>query len=231
MVAQLDRHPDAASCACRMLQKDRAHINAAGLMLHADGTAGTIGDGDSDGPPYDREVELFGPSGGAALWRRAALDRLGLFDEDYFAYYEDADLAFRARAAGWRCVYAPDSRVVHLEGRTPSLARFDKVAYRLRNATWFVWTNLPARTLRRGLLRFAWSTGWRPLLKYGPRPWKVEGRSFWKAMAMLHLHPLKLWRKRAWRQRGHTVPPAELERWLGHNPFAVSTHPGGAEGQ
>ncbi|MFN4295101.1 MAG: glycosyltransferase family 2 protein, partial [Thermoflexales bacterium] len=57
--------------------------------------------------------EVFGASGGACLYRRAMLDEVGLFDEDFFAYLEDLDLAWRAQWAGWEAVYAPQARVLH----------------------------------------------------------------------------------------------------------------------
>jgi GT2 family glycosyltransferase len=52
-------------------------------------------------------VEVFGASAGAALYRKAMLHELGGFDGRYFMYLEDVDLAWRARLAGWRAVYAP----------------------------------------------------------------------------------------------------------------------------
>jgi GT2 family glycosyltransferase len=63
---------------------------------------------------------VFGACGAAALYRRAMLDDLALdgeyFDEDFFAYYEDADLAWRAQLRGWRCVYAPGAVATHVRG-------------------------------------------------------------------------------------------------------------------
>jgi len=58
-------------------------------------------------------AEVFGASGGFALYRRAMLDAVGGFDESFFAYLEDADLAWRARMAGWRSVYTPDAHALH----------------------------------------------------------------------------------------------------------------------
>jgi GT2 family glycosyltransferase len=57
--------------------------------------------------------EVFGPSGCFALYRRAMLDELGGFDERFFAYLEDVDVAWRARAAGWRCMYEPRAVAYH----------------------------------------------------------------------------------------------------------------------
>ena len=60
---------------------------------------------------YERIEEVFGASGAAALYRRAMLEDVRVlgeyFDEDFFAYREDADLAWRARLLGWSCLYVP----------------------------------------------------------------------------------------------------------------------------
>lgn len=53
---------------------------------------------------------------GAALYRRAMLVEVGLFDPDFFISYEDADLNWRAQLAGWRARYVPTAVVRHREG-------------------------------------------------------------------------------------------------------------------
>lgn len=58
-------------------------------------------------------VEVFGASGATALYRRSMIDAVGGFDESFFAYLEDADLAWRARMRGWRCLYAPRAVSFH----------------------------------------------------------------------------------------------------------------------
>ncbi|WP_308918147.1 glycosyltransferase [Jannaschia sp. LMIT008] len=55
-------------------------------------------------------------SGAAAMMRADALRDLNGFDPDFFLYYEEVDLMRRARAAGWRCLYVPEARVLHEEG-------------------------------------------------------------------------------------------------------------------
>ena len=55
----------------------------------------------------------LGPTGGAALYDRAAFEAVGGFDERIFLYYEDLDLALRMRAAGARCRLAPEARALH----------------------------------------------------------------------------------------------------------------------
>ncbi len=60
----------------------------------------------------------MGPCGGAAAYRADAFRSLGGFDETFFAYWEDVDLALRFREAGWKCVSAPKARAVHRHSAT-----------------------------------------------------------------------------------------------------------------
>jgi N-acetylglucosaminyl-diphospho-decaprenol L-rhamnosyltransferase len=62
--------------------------------------------------------EPVGPCGGAAAYRTAAFREAGGFDDAFFAYWEDVDLALRLRLAGWRCVRAADARALHKHGQT-----------------------------------------------------------------------------------------------------------------
>ena len=65
---------------------------------------------------------MFGACAGAALYRRAALCEVGGFDERYFAYLEDVDLALRLRMAGWRCAYEPAVALHAGEGSSSELS-------------------------------------------------------------------------------------------------------------
>jgi GT2 family glycosyltransferase len=70
---------------------------------------------DSGAPITDHRprMEVFGASGGACLVRRSVVEAIGLFDEALDSYKEDSDFAYRARAAGYRCLYVPDARILH----------------------------------------------------------------------------------------------------------------------
>ena len=102
------------SVAAQMRFADRRDVlNSAGLELDrlgiaADRLVGTRVDDCGASEPY----EVFGATGGAALFRREMLDQVGGFDESFFAFFEDADLAWRAQAHGWRALYAPRRRRV-----------------------------------------------------------------------------------------------------------------------
>ena len=88
-------------------------LNSAGLELdrlgvsweRLAGAPAALGDGAAR--------DVFGATGCVALYRRAMLDAIGGFDPAFFAYLEDVDVAWRARAAGWRCVYEPAALAHH----------------------------------------------------------------------------------------------------------------------
>jgi len=91
-----------------------------------------------------KECEVFGASGGAALYRRKMLEEIGLFDERFFAYLEDVDLAWRAQIAGWRCQYVPQAVVRHLTSASLGEDSPIKKQLKARNKVWMVIKNAPA---------------------------------------------------------------------------------------
>jgi GT2 family glycosyltransferase len=87
-------------------------------LIYPDGQNRGRGSGQLDQGQFDRVDETLWPDGCAAMYRRAMLDEIGGFDEDFFAYADDAELGLRARLAGWRCLYAPGAVVRHHRGAT-----------------------------------------------------------------------------------------------------------------
>ena len=111
-------------------------IDAAGLKIGANGLGYNIGVGETDAGQHDG-AGVFGPCGGAALYRRTMLDEIGFFDPDFFAYYEDFDLAWRGRLAGWGCAAAPPAVVYHVHSATSGEWSAFKV-YQTHRNKWFV---------------------------------------------------------------------------------------------
>ena len=74
---------------------------------------------------YTKPCRVFSACGGAALYRKAVLDEIGTFDENFFAYYEDVDLSWRANNRGWRNVYCPTARCRHICGATTGAVRYN----------------------------------------------------------------------------------------------------------
>jgi GT2 family glycosyltransferase len=148
LVAALDAYPEAGFAASKMLDfADRGRIDGAGDAFTWEGNAYRIGHGEEDRGQYDAPGWVFGACAGAALYRREMLDRIGLFDEWFFAYYEDADLSFRAQLAGYRCRYIPEAVVYHLGSATSRRIPERALSLQTRNRLAVVVKNYPARFL------------------------------------------------------------------------------------
>jgi GT2 family glycosyltransferase len=93
-------------------------INSAGIELDRLGVASDRKLGEGTDGPEAATCEVFGVSGGAALYRHSALEEVGGFDPTFFAYLEDVDLAWRLRMRGWRSLYAPRAVVLHHHSAT-----------------------------------------------------------------------------------------------------------------
>ncbi len=108
MSSALVADPGTGSVACKLLQLDRPGvIYDAGDVLRRDGACEQRGRFTADDGRFDEPGEVFGACAGAAMYRRIAVRAVGGFDERYFAYLEDVDLALRLRLAGWGCRYEP----------------------------------------------------------------------------------------------------------------------------
>jgi hypothetical protein len=144
LVDVMEKNPGAGACASKMLFADRPSIvNSAGIAVDRAGIAWDRLGGEPDVPGETESEEVFGACAGAALYRRAMLDEVGLFDEDFFAYLEDVDLAWRAQAAGWRALYVPSARVVHHHSGTSVEGSPFKSRLLGRNKVWLVAKNYP----------------------------------------------------------------------------------------
>jgi len=104
-----------------LVYEDPKRIDKAGHLIYPDGQNRGRGSGELDQGQYDRIEEVLWPDGCAAMYRREMLDKIGGFDEDFFAYADDAELGLRARIAGWTCIYIPAAVVRHHRGATLGL--------------------------------------------------------------------------------------------------------------
>lgn len=132
------------ACASRMLFAHQPEvINSAGVALDRAAIAWDWRGGERDDPAACEPEEVFGACAGAALYRRAMLDDIGLLDEDFFAYLEDVDLAWRAQWAGWRTLSVPTARVLHLHSATTREGSPFKNRLLGRNKVWLIAKNYP----------------------------------------------------------------------------------------
>jgi len=105
--------PEVGSLASKMLSLTNPNlIDDAGDTFSWYGSARKRGLGEP-AVNYDQPTEVFSACAGAALYRRAFLDEVGLFDEGFTSYLEDIDVGFRGRLLGYRCLYVPTAEVLH----------------------------------------------------------------------------------------------------------------------
>lgn len=152
-----------------------------GKLLKTDGTIDSTGDYYTswglayprgrelhDKGQYQQQEPVFGASGGASLYKCAMLEEIGLFDEDFFAYYEDVDISFRAQLAGWKILYQPTAVAYHKIGASSGKVKGFTTYQTIKNIPWILTKNVPLRLIPVILPRFLlayWSIAFSSLSK------------------------------------------------------------------
>jgi GT2 family glycosyltransferase len=148
--ACLERHPAAAAATSKLLLADEpGRLDGAGDGLTRSFLPYVRGHGEPDDGRFADEVEVFGASGAAALWRASVLRELGGFDERFFAYYEDVELSFRARLRGYEIWYAPRSVVRHTRGGTAGQHVDFALFHPVKNRWFMIVKDTPTGTMAR----------------------------------------------------------------------------------
>lgn len=144
MLGAIRRHKKAFSCAAKMIQfHDRDRLDDAGNYYCALGWAYARGKG-KEIHSYDKEEKIFSACAGAAIYRKSILEKIGLFDEEHFAYLEDLDIGYRARIFGYENWYAPKAVVYHVgSGTSGSRYNHFKTRYSSRNNVYLIYKNMP----------------------------------------------------------------------------------------
>ena len=108
------------------------------------GWAYAFGKGKSAGNFRTKKCNIFSACGGASIYRKAVMEKIGLFDEAHFAYLEDIDIGYRARIEGYRNIYEPEAVCLHA-GSGFSGSRYNDFKIRLsaRNSIYIVYKNMP----------------------------------------------------------------------------------------
>lgn len=180
-------HHLAASQAARVLRRGRHHlvvrddehgtvrINSTGNIIDRSGNGA---DRDWLAPADVRaRPEVFGFCGGAAMLRRSALDEVGLFDERLFMYYEDTELSWRLRKAGWRVRYAERAVVEHEHAASSGTSSERFLRWNARNRLLVAWRHGGFRMGMSALVR----TKIRLFRVVAQRRWS-EARAIWNAL-------------------------------------------------
>ena len=133
------------SCQAKMLSMaDPSVMDDAGDYYCALGWAFARGKG-KPADRYEKPVSLFFSCAGAAIYSVKILREIGKFDENHFCYLEDTDVGWRARISGYRNVFAPTAKVLHIgSATTGSLYNDFKVRNSSRNSIYLIYKNMPA---------------------------------------------------------------------------------------
>jgi len=150
LIQPMRDNPNVGLCASKLLVAGTDMINSAGDGITTAGVGYNRGSG-KNRRWYEHQEPVFGPCGGAGLYRRTMLEDIGFLDEEFFLNDEDTDLNFRAQLAGWRCCYVPTAVVDHKINGTIGRLSDLHVYYHVRNLECLWVKNMPLGLM----LRFA----------------------------------------------------------------------------
>ena len=200
--------PDAAEERTRVL--DSTGIEFLRNLRHLD-----RGAEQPDHGQFDKLEYVFGATGAAALYRKRMVEEVSIegefFDESFFSFREDADLAWRAQLLGWRCLYIPAAVGWHQRRVTPE--RREQLPHEIN------WHSVKNRFLMRAK-NAGWGVSWRTWFPVFARDALIVGYAAlrdWRMFSALW-YPLAHWRevrqKRTWIQSRRKVSDAEIVHWF-----------------
>ena len=131
------QNPEAGMFASKIyFAGERNRFDSTGLLVYPDGMCRSRGWLEKDNGQYEKEEEVLAPNGAAAVYRKKMLEDTGFFDERYFAYLEDLDIALRGWIMGYSCKYVPSAIVYHVKSSSYGIHSKEKAFYAERNRLW-----------------------------------------------------------------------------------------------
>ncbi len=207
LVAAAEGDPRVGMVAAKVLQHEAPGvIDTVGHLFYPDGLNRGRGRLEQDRGQYDGERDALFPSGAAALYRRSMLEEIGLFDESFFLYGDDAELGLRGRLAGWRCAFTPRAVAHHRYSASAGAYSSLKAYHVERNRIWLSLKLLPwswiATSPAYTALRLAFQA-------YGASTGRGAAAKLSAQRSFIHLVALTL---RAWVSAARGVPRVMAER-------------------
>jgi len=239
LVAAGQSHPDAGAICGKLLRWNPAAeqhktnvIDSTGIyftrnMRHLD-----RGAEERDTGQYERAQYVFGASGAAAMFRRGFIEAVSVegefFDEEFFAFREDGDLAWRAQVMGWKCLYTPAAVAWHVRRVTPERRRDLPLVIN--------WHSVKNRFLMRGKNASGWlcwrlffPVAWRDLMTLGyalVRDWRLLSALAYPLRAVGSIR-----RKRTIIQSLRRVSDRDLLWWFCNTPRALDAEKAAGSGR
>lgn len=180
------------------------------------------GNGQVDRGQYEVPEYVFGATGAAALYRRAMVEDISLggefFDDDFFAYREDADVAWRAQLMGWSCLYTPQAVAWHVRRVTPE--RFKQLPDEINRHS------IKNRFLMRAK-NISLSLYSRLFIPIAARDVLILGycalcnRGLLSGLSLFWSKRRSIVEKRTWVQSRRRISDHELARWFCNRPFSL----------
>ena len=184
------------------------------------------GSDEMDRGQYDQREYVIGATGAAALYWREMVENISVggefFDEDFFAYREDADVAWRAQLMGWSCLYVPEAVAWHVRRVTPERFRElpdeinrhsikNRFLMRAKNASVGLYLRLLIPVAARDLLIFGYCV--------------LFNRGLLSGLAIFWRRGRAIREKRRWIQAHRRVSDGELVRWFDNEPLSEPLEP------
>ena len=170
LINAIESDSELGSVACKMLNFfDRTIIDATGDVLTRAGNIIGRGAGEKDHGQFDEKKYVFGVCAGAGIYRREVFERVGLYDEDFFAWFEDADHSFRSQITGYKCLYVPTAVCYHKRGATAKKMSAIAVRLHARNHLYYLIKNIPVQIFWRNIFYISASRlrNWFTIVRYG----------------------------------------------------------------
>jgi GT2 family glycosyltransferase len=208
LVAAAETDTRVGMVAARVLEYARRDvIDTVGHLLYPDGLNRGRGRLERDRGQYDDCRTALFPSGAAALYARRMLDEIGLFDERFFLYGDDAELGLRGRLAGWACALAPRAVAYHHYSRSTGAYSSLKAFYVERNRVLVLLKLFPLAMIAVSPLHTAVRL---TLAAWGAFSGSGAAGRLARETTPLHMVAIVL---RAWISALRALPHAARERW------------------
>lgn len=205
--------PEIGTVTCKILSHDGKTIDSTGDWLSIWGLPYPRGRGELNSKKYDNQTNIMGASGGATIFKAELLRQVGMYDEDFFAYYEDVDLSLRTRLAGWQIRFEPRAFVLHQISASGSRVKGFTSWQTMKNLPWILVKDIPQSLLWRMFPRF--------LLAYAMFFGRAiaDGRGWWALRGFIDFNLLlpKKITQRIFIQSQRQISPQQLDELLLHD--------------